>query len=249
VSGDDLTPLFDPALTGPSMPVSYRQGTILTFDPVTLENTVLVGGAVMSNMPLNGVGEATLLVPGATVGIMVVGDAAKGMFIDGRVVYPNTADATDAVSLLNSQIYTDFIAAGETCTSATYGDLATVGPQVTVPVGATGRILIVATAQIQWVTGNFALSTGDGRFDLEFTGANSRSPNETNDPLVGVAKVGVQTSGGITNINVAVMSVTAQAVFDSLNSGNTTITMKYRNPQAAFNDTDFFRRTLTVFKL
>jgi hypothetical protein len=245
---DDLVTLFTADPAAPSQDVRFRQGEIVTFNPVTLANTVLVGGTVLANLPLLGVGEATLLVPGAVVGILVVGDAAKTYFITGRIVTPGTADATNAVSLLNSQIYTDHISTGETCSSSTYGDLATVGPRVTVPVGPSGRILIIATAQIQWATAALATTNGDGRFDVEFTGANNRTPNEVVDPLVGVLQLTMITSAG-TNAEASVASLTTQAVFSGLNPGDTVITMKYRRAAAATQNTDFFRRTLTVFKL
>ena len=245
---DDLADLFVAAPDPPSQDVRFRQGVIVTFDQVTLENTVLVGGTVLANLPLLGVGEATLLVPGAVVGIMSVGATAKTMFIIGRAVVPNTADAADAIGLLNSQIYTDFIITGENCTSTTYTDLATVGPRVIVPIGASGRILIIATAQIQWVSSTGATTIGDGRFDVEFTGANSRTPTEAVDPLVGLNSLTVTVSAG-TNTSVLIASTTSQAVFDGLNPGDTTITMKYRKSVAATSNPDFFRRTLTVFKL
>jgi len=245
---DDLADLFAAAPEPPSQDVRFRQGVIVTFDQVTLENTVLVGGTVLANLPLKGVGEMTLLVPGAVVGIMSVGGPAKTMYIDGRIVIPNTADATDAVSLLNSQIYTDFILAGEATGSATYTDLATVGPRVTVPVGPSGRILIIATAQIQWIAATAATTTHGGRFDVEFAGANTRSPSEAVDPLVGSNTLTLSTSAG-TNTPVLVTSTTTQAVFGGLTPGDTTITMKYRTLAGASANVDFHRRTLTVFKL
>lgn len=247
---DELAPLFEGKPDGPSLEQRYRQGTILTFDPVTLENTVDVGGSVFEDLPLLGVGEATLLVPGAAVGLTVIGGPSKTMYITGRIVTPGTADAANAVALLNSQLYTDFVSSpsGDTCSSATYGDLATVGPEVVVPIGPSGRILVMATAQIQWISATAATTIGDGRFDVAFSGANSRTPNEAVDPLVGIASYTVSVSAG-TNTFVAIGSVTTQAVFSGLTPGETVITMKYRRSVAATQDPQFFRRTLTVFKL
>lgn len=247
---DPIAPLFGDDPAGPSLDMRFRQGVIVTFNQTTWDNTVNVGGTVMANLPLYGVGETALLVPGAVVGITVVGDASKSMYITGRIVKPNTDDAFGAMALLNSQIYTDFVSApsGDTCSSNVYGDLATVGPRVMVPVGRSGRLLVMATAQIQWGTGFVASSFGDGRFDVEFTGANTRTPNETVDPLVGLIEVDVSTSAGTNSISV-VASVTTQAVFRGLNAGDTIITMKYRRLASDTADPQFFRRTLTVFKL
>jgi hypothetical protein len=247
---DPLAPLFAADPAGPSLEMRFRQGTIVSFNQLTWQNTVSVGGTVMTDLPLYGVGETALLVPGAVVGIVVVGDATKSMYITGRIVKPNTADAFTVMGLLNSQIYTDYVtsAAGDVCSSTTYVDLANIGPRVTVPVGNAGRILVIASAQIQWATGFAATSIGDGRFDVEFAGANTRTPTEASDPLVGVASISTFTAAG-TNANVGLFSVTTQALFTGLNSGDTVITMKYRKSATATIDTNFFRRTLTVFKL
>jgi len=248
---DDLAALFADPPAGPSQDVRFRQGVIVTFNPLTLENTVNVGGTVMANLPLAGVGEATLLVPGAVVGIMCVGDAAKTMYITGRIVTPNTADATSAISLLNSQIKSDFIMTDEATTSTAYTDLATIGPRVTVPVGPTGRILVVASAQMNGTT-NFANATsGDNRFNLEMTGANTQSPSDVTGLLLGIWDfvIGIVDVGTPTLSYARAITITAQAVFSGLNPGDTTITMKYRNAAGASNSASFARRTLTVIKL
>jgi len=244
---DDLVPLFGDPPEQPSQDVRFRQGVILAFNQVTLQNTVLVGGTPLSDLPLLGVGEATLLVPGAVVGLLLVGGPAKTMFILGRAVNPNTADATSAVSLLNSQIFSDFILTGESTTSTTYTDLATVGPRVTVPVGPSGRILVIASAQIQNFSFTGSASLFGGYYDLEFTGANTRSPVTVNDPLVGVKYFQLTTVGN--NTWFGRDSTTAQAIFSGLNAGTTTITMKYAMQPGASADADFHRRALTVIKL
>jgi hypothetical protein len=145
-------------------------------------------------------------------------------------------------------VYTQSIITGEVCSSSTYGDLTTPGPAVTVPVRSSGRILILATAQIQVTTAFAASVTADGRFNVEFSGANTRTPNEVVDPLVGIADNNtIVTSGTIAFFSA--ISGTSQAVFEGLNPGNTTITMKYRRSTLATADPTFFRRALTVFAL
>ena len=244
---DDLASLFAAPPEQPSHDVRYRQGTIVAFNPITLENTVLVGGTTLANLPLLGVGEATLLVPGAVVGIQVVGDAVKEYVIVGRIVKPNTADAADAMSLLNSQIYTDFILTDESTTSVPYTDLATVGPRVTVPVGPSGRILVLASAQMNGTTPAGNPTNGDSRINLEFSGANTESPTDLTR-LLGIWALSI--SSPATNLQyVRAVMITAQAVFEGLNPGNTTITLKYRNGWGGANTVSFARRTLTVIKL
>jgi hypothetical protein len=248
---DELVPLFDPAPDRPSQDVRFRQGVIVTFDQNTLENTVLVGGTALVNLPLLGVGEVTTLAAGSVVGILAVGEAAKTMFITGRIVTPNTDDATDAVSLLNSQIYSSQISSlpsGESTASTTYVDLATPGPIVTVPIGPTGRILLIATAQMQWGTGVTAHQVGGGLFNVAFSGANTRTPNDNVDQLVGIYSNDLTVSAGTIGF-ANIISVTTQAIFDTLSPGDTTIKLMYRKSAAATADPNFFRRTLTVIKL
>ena len=147
-------------------------------------------------------------------------------------------------------VYTSFTGlSGEVCSSTTYTDLATFGPSVTVPISSTGRILVIASAQTQWGAGPAATSRGDGRFDLDFSGANTRSPNEAVDQLVGTAVHEVSIVGGNTATDVGIFGNTMQSVFEGLASGNTTITMKYRKGNSSTVDVTFFRRTLTVIRL
>lgn len=247
VSGPiDYAGLFagDPA--GPSQNVKFRQGTILSFNPNTLQNTVSVGGATLTDLPVLGVAEASTLVPGAVVGIQVVGeaDSAKSMSIIGRSVIPNTPDAVSAITLLNQSIFTAAVLTGETCSSPspTYTDLATVGPVVTLNVGPSGRILIIASAQIQWA----AADVSGAFFDVVFSGANTRNTNEPADPLVGSHENWVTTAGAQT---VDITTVTAQAVFSGLNTGVTTVKMVYAKEAAATLNPQIFRRVLTVIKL
>jgi hypothetical protein len=224
----------------------------VSFNPLTLENQVRIGRTIIDNMKINGVGESTLLRPGAVVGVIVVGDKVKSYFITGRTVTPGTPDAADAVGLLNSVIFSDFVSSpsGDICSSSTYTDLTNVGPTLTVPVGLSGRLLVIATAQLQWASAIALLTKGIGTFNVAFTGANTRVPNDTVDPLVGIASIELDTTAAGTHGQAGIFAITTQAVFSGLNPGDTTITMKYRRSTAAYAvDCVFFRRTLTVIKL
>jgi hypothetical protein len=173
------------------------------------------------------------LLSDGTYGFEVLEDTAS-IFHQVPYVYTQTVPATPGT--------------GETCSSTTYADLATIGPRVIVPVRSSGRILIIATAQIQYVTAQAVAPSNNGRFDVEFAGANTRNPNEVVDPLVGFLNSNyVVSTGTIALANAA--TITAQSTFENLNPGSTTITMKYRNSVAATNTSDFFRRTLTVISL
>ena len=246
---DDLAPLFADDQAGPALPVAWRQGVIVTFDPITLANTVTVGATPMNDLPLLGVGEATILVPGAAVGILVVGGPSKTMFITGRIVVPSTDDATNATALLNSQIISDFILTQETCASTTFTDLTTPGPSVTVNVGGTGRLLIIATSQIQFITGAAANVLGAGAAGLQFAGANVRAPSSVIDPVLPYWGNNTVVSAGTVAIAPG-GTVTGQATYSGLNPGLTTITMKYvKSTAPGAANVDFGRRGLTVIKL
>src|SRR5690349_6190412 len=99
VHSEDLASLFDDPPAGPSQPMAYRQGIIQTFNQNTLENTVLVGDSILTNLPVLGVAEAASYVPNTVVGIHCVGSSWS---IVGRFAIPNTADATNAISLLSN---------------------------------------------------------------------------------------------------------------------------------------------------
>lgn len=243
--GDEVSDLFLPEPAGPSLDVRYRQGIIVTFNQVTLENTVLVGGQVLSNLPLQGVGEVGLLVPGAVVGIMVVGGPTKTMYINGRVVKPNTADAANAVGLLNSLVAADSIATQETRTVFAFGDLTTVGPKVTVTVRGTGRLLVMLSCQMQQIDADPADGMG-GIMSFEMTGANVVSAS-TNYLKLAPSWFWASTAVGVTNFTSQV-TVCGQAVFDGLNTGETTLTAKYLS-QVSGEACDFGRRSLVVIIL
>jgi len=236
---DDLTGLLLPPPPGPAQPMSYRQGVVLSWNEITLQNTVRVGGSIMTDLPVLGVGEATTIRAGSVVGIMTVGSTWA---ILGRIVTPNTAEATNAVALLNSMIYADSLAAQEASTVTAFGDLATFGPSVTVSVRGTGRLLLIITCQMQWTVG---IAGGIGGFaSVEMSGANSM------DALTAKVKLLLTSffdESGV-DTNVLQSTNTCAAVFEGLNPGTTTIAMKYAS-QFAGVSVDFGRRNIIAIAL
>lgn len=79
---DDLAPLF--GNTGPA--VRFRQGTVLSWDSSTGENTIQLGGGTLTNVPILNTGEAIALKAGHIVGLLGQG---ASWFIIGRVTPPN----------------------------------------------------------------------------------------------------------------------------------------------------------------
>jgi hypothetical protein len=240
----DLAGLFRPAPAAPSLPLSYRQGVVMTFDQTTLENTVEVGGTVFTDLPLLGVGEASLLTTGSVVGILVIGGSgAKDMVIIGRLVRPATADAEEAISLLNSLVFADTVVTQESRSSLTFGDLATPGPEVTVTVRPSGRLLVVCTCQIQWIEGAANPQRG-GWATVELSGANTVSTAVANDVVLPTQNL------GLTGPTAAAFqgSYCSAGVFEGLNTGSTTVAMKYAS-QYSGESVDFGRRNLVVVTL
>lgn len=94
---DDIAALFGDPPEQPSQDVRFRQGLIVTFNKDTLENTVNVGGTVLTNLTVLSSGEVRLLVAGAVVEIVVVGSSTKTMYITGRILKPGTPEAASAV--------------------------------------------------------------------------------------------------------------------------------------------------------
>lgn len=134
----------------------------------------------------------------------------------------------------------------ETCSSSSFGDLATVGPSVTVPVRSSKRILVLATAQMQWSIGFAASVSQRGDLGIAMSGANSITPNIATDLLLPLIIDQSEVTSG-TTARTLVWTITGQGVYENLNSGATTITLKYR--KSGTSNVDFSRRTLTVITL
>lgn len=86
---DNLAPLFDPGAPG----VRFRQGTVLTWNANTGENTIDLAGGTLTDVPVLNTSEATALKAGHVVGLLGQGSA---WFIIGRVTPPNSTDFAGA---------------------------------------------------------------------------------------------------------------------------------------------------------
>lgn len=79
---DDLAPLLIP----PAGPVlGFRQGTVAAWDPVTFENQIEVGEALLTDLPLLSSSDAALITVGDVVSILTFGPSWG---ILGRFVQP-----------------------------------------------------------------------------------------------------------------------------------------------------------------
>jgi hypothetical protein len=152
-------------------------------------------------------------------------------------------------ALLNHYVYVDTVSVQETYTSTSFGDLATFGPQVTVPVRSTGRILVICTTQMQWVSTAFGISiAGGGWTTIQMDGPANFMTTATASVVLLPSFNATHTVSAGTIADANQVTTTAAEVFDGLNPGETIITMKYRN-QIGGQDIDYGRRTLVVITL
>lgn len=86
---DNLATLFAPSSPG----VRFRQGTILTWNAATGENTIDLAGGTLTNVPILNTGEAIALKAGHVVGMLGQGSS---WFIVGRVTPPNDPNFASA---------------------------------------------------------------------------------------------------------------------------------------------------------
>lgn len=86
---DDISPLFAQGQPG----VRFRQGTVLTWDAETGENTIDLAGGTLTDVPILNTGEAIALKAGHVVGLLGQG---KSWFIIGRVTPPNDPNFASA---------------------------------------------------------------------------------------------------------------------------------------------------------
>jgi hypothetical protein len=239
---DDLVPLLKPA---PGPAVGFRQGVIVSWNPDTAENTVVVGGSILENLPILNTSEASLLAPGDVVGVLTVGATWA---ILGRFTYPGTPEAVSSIQSITSRIKTAEDATTGTRDSTSWGDLTgtDVGPSVTIRIGSSGRALVLWGAEIGQTAG-FQYKTTP-HVGIEVSGATSIPPNEWQSlnlvlETPTAAFVGTATSR-------IWMQASTQHTFTGLNPGDTTFTLKYRHdlqdPAGALN---FSAREIAVFAL
>lgn len=80
---DDLAPLLAP---GRAPAVGIRQGAVISWDPVTLNNEIEVAEAILVDLPVLNVGNTNLIVPGDAVMILTYGSS---WLVLGRVIVPS----------------------------------------------------------------------------------------------------------------------------------------------------------------
>ena len=125
---------------------------------------------------------------------------------------------------------THFVSSSETTTSATFTNLTTSGPTVTLTVPATGVVLVMMTATMFTNEANSAAVVG-----LSVSGANTIAPGDDIYNVSPAAGASATTTSSISKL------------LTGLNPGSTTFTMKYR--RAGGVNATFGNRTLVVIPL
>jgi hypothetical protein len=234
-------------------PISFRQGEVVTWDQETAENVIKVGDGLFENLPCLNTSEASLLIPGDVVGILVAGSTWAVM---GRLIIPGSPEAASSIRSITNRIQAAEDPFAGTRNSTAWGDLTGVGvgPSVTLKVGSSGRALCFWSCEL-----GQTLSTSSGGVLVWET---------KNTPHVGVAVSGASTIAAndlnALNVNIEFPAVgqpnAAQALFwlqgsmmhlfTGLTPGITTFTMKYRHDgQSPASWAAFGAREIAVFAL
>lgn len=240
---DDLAPLMTPRPPQPP----YGQGVLKAWDPDTFENIVQFRGDDLVNLPVKSSVEALTYRPGDTV-ILVQWPSSRGgsgsWWIDGRAVIPGTGRGEEAIafmttalgsavarSVIGSSVFFDeTIGQGERDVFNTFGDLEdalgdpTLGPERTFTLDGDKFIAV-------WgATFNADSRPGtdvQGYMSLDIDGPTSVAPT-----IFGARKFSSSNDGGAFTDE----SLAFGRVYDSMTSGEYTVTAKYRidngsNPQ------------------
>ena len=146
-----------------------------------------------------GIGTAT---PGSKLSVAGTIESTSG-----GVKFPDASTQTIAYGAPASAT----VAAVETTTSTSYTDLATVGPAVTVTISATGKALVILTADI----GN-SVSAAGTYMGTAVSGATTLAASDTTSLSESIAVVG------------PAIHISATYLFTGLTAGSNTFTAKYR---------------------
>jgi len=224
-------------------PVSFRKGTIVSYDQATGANVVEVGGTNVSNLPIFGVAEAATYAAGSSVGIFVVDSGgSQSWFIAGRIVRPSTDDYTDAVNRLSNSILSASVATGEETTNTGYVDLTTYGPVVYPTVRSSGRLLVFISASILAV--DDASPVRGGSMGIELA-------DSTGAVITGPASLPVlvtEYQDDASHIIGDIAGATRAVLLEGLSAGSYRIAAKYK-AGASGNHANFSGRNITTIAL
>ena len=240
---NDLVPFLS-AGGPPAGGVGWAKGVIVSWNPLTAENQVLVRGALVDNVPILNTSEAAILAAGDVVGLLSFGSTWG---ILGRFTIPGTPEAVSALSSLRTA--SQSVLGQDTFTGTAYTDAPTFpGPEVTITVGPSGKLLIFLSALMFSATS--AASGGShqpgGRMSFRLSGANTLAASTVRALRVYST---LQAASSATQLEVA-LGATRAVLLEGLNPGSTTITAQYSRETSSTNPSaSFYDRNLTAMAL
>lgn len=197
------------ALLGkPDVGVGFRQGTIVTWNTSTGENTISVAGGTLTNVPILNTGEAIALQAGHTVGLLTFNGS---WFILGRITVPGDSDFASASVA--------FGGAGATATNfgITTSAASLVSDTITVPDWA-DEAIVLATGNCQLTNTTASIDFATIQVKIDGTGG-------------GGSQVGASPLGDASGNYVVSMAVSAQRLITS--PGSTITVETFLNSQTA----------------
>lgn len=227
----ELADAFQPTPGDPAAGLQLRQGVITALaagPPPTV--TVRIGKATTA---VPGIRYHSAYIPAVSDVVFLVQNGSDVLCL-GTLAAATAAilspSAANLAYVVRGEVKSDKISAIETTTSAVFVDLATVGPAVTVTVGAAGRVLVALSADLQNATAG-----GTSLMGYAISGATVAVANTLQSISFTAAAVGYDQVFG------NVFMVTGLA------PGSTTFTAKYRTTAATTGQ--FASRCLTVIPL
>jgi hypothetical protein len=241
---DDLVPVLAPAKP---QGLGSRQGVVVSWNQFTAENVVQVGGSLFEDLPCLNTSEASLLTAGDVVVVITLGSSWAVL---GRLVIPGSPEAVTSIQSITNRIHVQGDASsGTRSPGGGFGDLAggtAVGPQITVTVGPSGRVLAFWSCDLG-ETGNWQSNVGCN-VSVAVSGASTVAASEDYALGLGYQHPVSPAAGNAlaaNNIQGAGMHV-----FTGLNQGSTTFTMQYQCSGATpSNPVTFRERELALFVL
>lgn len=250
---DDLASVLAAAPPGA---VRFGQGTILTWNPSTFENTVRWRDKELTNVPIQAGTDALAFQVGDTVGLLGWDASGKNgvsqYWITGRIIVPGAGAAEEAIAwmtttlarsisaaVLASRIHSDFVLPqGTTSTVDDWVDITfagnpSPGPAVTAEISESGRAIVLLNGQI---------ASDEGRLvhmGFEVSGATSLTPDQTFGQAFNRSPF---TAGESTSVG-----TTGLALMEDLNPGDNTFIAKYRQGTGTGADGAWSRRVMVVF--
>lgn len=212
-TGSTLTIPDGVTLTGPA-----ASGTAMTLgnaETVTGAKTFGVAGNVgkliiagttsgMTILNATAIASGTLTLPAATD--TLVGKATTDTLTNKTIDGTQLVNTTVTASKLNTGAATNTVATGQTTTSATYTDLVTAGPAVTVTVGVNGIALVTIGCAQANTAGNY---------------------NNMSFAVSGASTVAAADGNAMSNNGTTFLSASKTVMLTGLTAGSNTFTAKY----------------------